>query len=224
MSSIKDISSSTKVHPDLAKKIKTDGVNEILNILWKGYHAVKSDTSIKIDVSTEEDDITQKWAEKIQQIWDSRNRATTLAINELIPMHQYADNTIKKRKGSKSPTIDFCFKDWTTDNSYFGAEAKNLYQGKPDKIKRYVSTGVKNYIDGRYGSQSSESSIVGYVLSGNISTLVKELKKEIRKESHIYNLTRTTTIVEPQYHSRHVRSFDSREIILHHLFFNFVTP
>ena len=72
-------------------------------------------------------------------------------------MHQYADNTMKKRRGAKAPTIDFCFKDWSTSNSYFGAEAKNLYKNRPEKIKRYVSTGVENYTTGRYGSQSSEN-------------------------------------------------------------------
>ena len=160
MSSIRKITSSTPMPPDLAKKIGVGGVNEIIDVFWKGYCGLKSDASFVVNVSTEEDDITQKWYEKIVGIWDSRNRATSIALNGLCPIHQYADNTMKKRRGSKSPTIDFCFKDWSTDNSYFGAEAKNLYKSRSDKITRYVSTGVNNYTTGRYGSQSSESSII----------------------------------------------------------------
>lgn len=208
--------------PDLAKKIGVGGVNEILDVFWKGYQELKNDTTFIVDASSEEDDITQKWYEKILGIWDSRNRATAIALNGLRPIHQYGDNTMKKRKGTKAPTIDFCFKDWSTDNSYFGAEAKNLYESKPDKIERYVSTGVHNYETGRYGSQSSESSIIGYVLSGKIPDIVNELKVEMAKGSPVANLARSTS-ANPQYKSSHLRTLDSQKITLHHLFFDFAS-
>ena len=220
MSSIRNITSSTPMPPDLAKKIGVGGVNEILDVFWKGYQELKRDSSFVVNSSSEEDDITQKWYEKILGIWDSRNRATSIALNGLRPIHQYGDNTMKKRKGSKAPTIDFCFKDWSTDNSYFGAEAKNLYESRPDKIERYVSTGVDNYTTGRYGSQSSESSIIGYVLSGTIPDIVNELKAEMAKGSLVANLARSTS-ANPQYKSSHLRTLDSKEILLHHLFFDF---
>lgn len=222
MSSIRKITSSTPMPPDLAKKIGVGGVNEIIDVFWKGYGGLKDDASFVVNVSTEEDDITQKWYEKIVGIWYSVNRATSIALNGLCPIHQYADNTMKKRRGAKSPTIDFCFKDWSTDNSYFGAEAKNLYESRPDKITRYVSTGVGNYITGKYGSQSSESSIIGYVLSGKIPDIIDELKVEMAKENPVANLARTTSS-NPQYKSTHLRTLDSQEILLHHLFFDFVS-
>lgn len=222
MSSIRHITSSTPMPADLAKKIGVGGVNEIIDVFWKGFSELKGDTSFVVNVSSEEDEITQKWYEKIVAIWDSRNRATSIALNGLFPMHQYADSTMKKRKGSKSPTIDFCFKDWSTDNSYFGAEAKNLYESRSDKIERYVSTGVDNYTSGRYGSQSSESSLIGYVLSGTIPLIVSELKSEMAKGKPIANIARTIG-TNPHYKSTHLRTFDGQEIILHHLFFNFVS-
>ena len=220
MSSIRNITSSTPMPPDLAKKIGVGGVNEILDVFWKGYQELTCDSSFVVNSSSEEDDITQKWYEKILDIWDSRNRATSIALNGLRPIHQYGDNTMKKRKGSKAPTIDFCFKDWSTDNSYFGAEAKNLYESRPDKIERYVSTGVDNYTTGRYGSQSSESSLIGYVLSGKIPDIVDELKVEMAKGGPVSNLARSTS-ANPQYKSSHLRTLDSQEILLHHLFFDF---
>lgn len=223
MSSIRNITSSSPMPHDLAKKIGVSGVNEILNVFWKGYDELKKDKTITIDVSTEEDEITQKWYEKVVAVWDSRNRATTITLNGLYPIHQYSDKTMKKHIGKKAPTIDFCFKDWTTDNSYFGAEAKNLYKNKKEKIDRYISTGIENYINGKYGSQSSESSILGYVLSGSIPEIIDELKCAISKVPHIDNLTRTTTVDNPQYKSKHNRSFDDQEIVIHHLFFNFVS-
>ena len=222
MSSIRNITSSTPMPPDLAKKIGVGGVNEILDVFWKGCQELKCDSSFVVNSSSEEDDITQKWYEKILGIWDSRNRATSIALNGLRPIHQYGDNTMKKRKGAKAPTIDFCFKDWSTDNSYFGAEAKNLYESRPDKIERYVSTGVDNYTTGRYGSQSSESSIIGYVLSGKIPDIVNELKVEMAKGGPVANLARSTS-ANPQYKSSHLRTLDNQEITLYHLFFDFVS-
>ena len=221
MSSIRNITASTPVPNDLAEKIGVSGVNEILQILWQGYRNLRSDSSVVITVTTEEDDITQEWFIKIQQIWDSRNRATSIVLNGLSPIHQYADTFMKKGKGKKSPTIDFCFKDWSTSNSYFGAEAKNLYNKKTDRIKRYVDTGVGNYISGRYGSQSSASSVIGYVLSGTIPEIVDELQVEIQKGTPVSNLYRMMAVTEPQYATQHIRAYDNKEITLYHLFFNF---
>ena len=133
MSSIRNITASSAVPDDLAKRLGPSGVNEILLTLWQGYHDIIADTSITITENTEEDDITQEWYGKISLRWTSENRATILRITSIGPVHQYQDPTLKKRRGYK-PTIDFCFRDWDTSNSYFGAECKNLYNHKKDKI------------------------------------------------------------------------------------------
>ena len=219
MSSIRNITASTTVPDDLAKRLGPFGVNEVLLTLWQGYHELKADTRFTVDPSSKEDDITLEWYGKIYHLWVKKNRATSLKIN-IGPVHQYPDPTLKKGKGYK-PTIDFCFRDWDTANSYFGAECKNLYNHKKAKIKRYVETGVTNYSSGRYGSQSSENSMVGYVLSGKLPNIIKELKTEISTVAPISNLTRELCYTDPQYVSRHKRSTDNCEITLHHLFFDF---
>lgn len=220
MSSIRNITASSAVPDDLSKRLGPAGVNEILLTLWQGYHDLIADTSITITVNAEEDDITQEWYGKILQRWTNQNRATILRMNSIGPIHQYQDSTLKKDRGYK-PTIDFCFRDWDTSNSYFGAECKNLYNHRKEKIKRYVDTGVNNYTSGRYGSQSSESSIVGYVLSGRIPDIITELIAEIAKVAPINNLSRELRYVDPQYSSQHKRLTDKSEIILHHLLFDF---
>ena len=220
MSSIRNITSSSAVPDDLAKRLGPSGVNVILLTLWQGYHDLIADTSIVITENADEDDITQEWYGKISQRWSSENRATSLRIKNIGPVTQYQDPSLWKGRGYK-PTIDFCFRDWDTSNSYFGAECKNLYDHKKDKIKRYVETGVNNYTSGRYGSRSSESSIVGYILSGKISEIVTELASEIATVAPISNLSREMRYAEPQYATRHKRSTDESEITLHHLFFDF---
>lgn len=220
MSSIRNITASTAVPDDLAKRLGPSGVNEILLTLWQGYHDLIADANIIISETAMEDDITLEWYGKLLQRWTNENRATSLKIRNLGPVHQYPDPTLKKRRGYK-PTIDFCYRDWDTSNSYFGAECKNLYKHKKDKIKRYVDTGVKNFTSGRYGSQSSESSIIGYVLSGRIPEIVTELIAEIATDAPISNLSRELRFGDPQYVSRHKRATDKSEITLHHLFFDF---
>ena len=221
MSSIRNITASSAVPDDLAKRLGPSGVNEILLTLWRGYYDLVADPNITISENALEDDITLEWYGKIYQRWTNENRATTLRINNIGPVYQYPDPTLAKGRNYYKPTIDFCFRDWDTTNSYFGAECKNLYNGKKDKIQRYVETGVKNYTSGRYGSQSSESSIVGYVLSGKIPEIVIELISEIATLSPVSNLSRELRYTDPQYASRHKRSTDKSEITLHHLFFDF---
>lgn len=220
VSSIRTITSSSAVPDDLAKRLGPAGVNQILLIMWQGYYDLLADKNITITEHALEDDITLEWYGKIFQRWTSENRATLLRVNKIGPVHQYPDSTLKKDRGYK-PTIDFCFRDWDTTNSYFGAECKNLYNNRKDKIRRYVETGVRNYELGRYGAQSSESSIIGYVLSGNISDIVKDLISEIASTSPVCNLSRELRYAEPQYTSKHKRSTDKSNITLHHLFFDF---
>lgn len=221
MSGISKIAASNPVPQDLARSIGRDGVNEILGIFWQSYKDMVKDKRIAITSGTEEDDITQEWYQKLVKRWDSRNRATCISLNRLYPHHQYSDSTLKKRKGCKSPTIDFCFREWDMSDSYFGAECKNLYHGRQDKITRYIRTGIDNYIAGRYGSRSSEGAVIGYVLSGKAVKIVEEIKRELRKDLPIMNLSRMMEIPDLQYKSMHKRHMDGQEITLYHLFFDF---
>lgn len=108
MSSIRNITASTAVPDDLAKRLGPSGVNEILLILWQGYHDIIADTNITITENTEEDDITQEWYGKISLRWTAENRATILRINSIGPVHQYQDSTLKKERGY-SPRLIFAF-------------------------------------------------------------------------------------------------------------------
>ena len=220
MSSIRDIRASSAVPHDLARLLGPSGVHEILMVLWQGYHDLLNDSNICISASSLEDDVTLELCGKISSRWYNKNRASMLKFRDITPVHQYPDKTLKKGTGF-SPTIDFCFRDWGTDNSYFGVECKNLYHHDNAKIKRYVETGVENYTTGRYGSQSSESSLVGYVLSGKIPEIVNELTTAIAKVNPIENLKRERQFGDPQYVSLHKRSMDGELITLHHLFFDF---
>ena len=53
MSSIRNITASSAVPDDLAKRLGPAGINEILLTLWQGYHDMIADTSITITENTE---------------------------------------------------------------------------------------------------------------------------------------------------------------------------
>lgn len=58
MSSIRNITASSTVPDDLAKRLGPSGVNEILLTLWRGYHDLIADPNITISENALEDDIT----------------------------------------------------------------------------------------------------------------------------------------------------------------------
>ena len=105
MSSIRNITASTAVPDDLAKRLGPSGVNEILLTLWQGYHDLVAATDITISETANEDDITLEWYGKISQRWTNENRATTLRANHIGPVHQYPDPTLKKHCGYKPTSL-----------------------------------------------------------------------------------------------------------------------
>lgn len=204
---------------DLAKKLGKSGIIEVISVMWDGYHDIFSECIITPDM--QENTITQEWFIRVSSRWNKENRAARIRLS-LTPVTQYEDDTLAKPIG-QPPTIDFCFRAWNRHDGYFGAECKNLFAHDQKHIKRYVATGVDNYISGRYGSKSTASAMIGYVLSGRISEIIEELRTEIAKEKPHLNLQREMYSEDPQYKSMHYRVLDGQFITLHHLFFNFAS-
>lgn len=218
MSSIRNITASNAVPKDIAKRLGSGGIKEILEVMWLGYLDLKYDNTIR--VSSLEDEITQEWYIKVYTRWTMENRASRIALH-IIPVNQYADDTMAQGK-RKFPTIDFCFRAWQKEEGYFGVECKNLYKKNNSKIKRYIDTGVEHFITGYYCSKSSVSAMIGYVLSGDIPDIAQRLKEMMAKTHPEQNLSRELLVAEPQYSSVHIRTTDNQKITIHHLFFDFV--
>ena len=218
VSSIQSITASNPMPIDLAKKLGKNGVIEILSVLWAGYYVLRADNIISSDM--DENEITEEWFMRVNKIWHRENRALRVSV-ELAPVLQHGDKALAKSLG-QPPTIDFCFRTWEIKDEYYGVECKNLYESDQSHIKRYVETGVGNYISGRYGSRSSVSSIAGYILSGSADSIISELREEMSSLSPHMNLTKELRINNEQYRSMHVRKIDGICITIHHLFLEFV--
>ncbi len=218
MSSVRNVTTSNRMPVDLADILGSHGVAEILLILWQGYDFLCSRKIVNDTMA--EDQITQEWFMCINRLWHSKNRASCIKV-DLTPFPQYEDLTLAKPRG-KPPTIDFCFRAWDEEQGYFGAECKNLFGDESSHIKRYIETGIDNYTTGRYGSKSSQSSMVGYVLSGEIAEVVDALSEEMSTRKPHTNIVRCIGIARPQYKSVHTRTLDGKLITVYHLFFDFV--
>ena len=218
MSSIRNITASNSMPVDLAIKLGKNGIIEILSVLWESYYVLLSDQIISCDM--DENEITEEWYIRVNELWHKENRALKVLIR-LTPVLQHGDKTLAKASG-QPPTIDFCFRTWENKNEYFGVECKNLYESDREIIKRYVKTGIGNYVSGRYGANSSVSSIAGYILSGKPDTVISELRDEIATMSPQQNLTSEPLYKEKQYKTMHIRELDGLCITLHHLFLSFV--
>lgn len=218
MSSIQSITASNPMPVDLARKLGKNGVIEILSVLWAGYYVLQADNIISSDM--DENEITEEWFIRVNEIWHRENRALRVSV-KLAPVLQHGDKMLAKSMG-QPPTIDFCFRTWGIKDEYFGVECKNLYESNRSYIKRYVDTGVGNYITGRYGSRSSTSSVAGYILSGNPDSIITELREEMSSLSPRLNLTKELRTKDEQYRSIHIRTIDGICITIHHLFLDFV--
>lgn len=87
------------------------------------------------------------------------------------------------------------------DDRYFGVECKDLVEGDTYLNKRYMDTGVENYVSGRYGASSAENALVGYVLKGDLPKIIKTLEEKIKEMDGTKDFSREISFMDPHYRS-----------------------
>lgn len=126
---------------------------------------------------------------------------------------------IPKTKGfsNKYPRIDFRLTSFrmTYEYEYF-FEAKNLRQNDSGLKRRYIDTGIDNFVSKKYAN----GSIIGYMLEGNIiETIVgiNSLLEKDKRNTEILNL-KSNKLLKTYYESNH-----SDIGILKHLIFDYTS-
>ncbi|HEY0055266.1 MAG TPA: hypothetical protein VGB63_07915 [Pedobacter sp.] len=140
-------------------------------------NAYYSAISAKVIITTlEEEDITAVLSRFID---DNPQRLDWCIINNT--EDRLRDDKIAVTKGfaKKSARIDLRF---TTINSSFEyryyMEAKNLKERDSALKRRYIKTGIDNYVSTKY----HDGFLVGYLLEGNVSNNVSGLNKLLIKD------------------------------------------
>jgi len=111
---------------------------------------------------------------------------------------------------AKSARIDMRYSTfWKNEECKYYAEAKNLKANDSGLKRRYITTGIDNFLDGgKYFD--CEGFLVGYILDGTISQCVEGINKLLRKDK------RENEIIGEKHFSVH----QEKEIF--HLFLNYV--
>lgn len=124
---------------------------------------------------------------------------------------------VRKEKGfsSKFPRIDFRLSTFAKSDEYeYFFEAKNLKQNDSALKRRYINTGINNFISGKYVN----GSLIGYLLEGKTEETVKGINSLLgkdKRQNEILNLT-SNKLFNSYYESYH-----SDGIMLKHLIFDF---
>lgn len=172
----------------------------------------KSIRNQSITINLEENDITGILHNKIHL---NPNRSKWQIITD-VENHQFDEKIIpEKGFAAKFSRIDMRFATfWSDKNEYiYYVEAKNLKSKDSGLKRRYINTGIDNFLTGgKY--QKCDGLLVGYILEGKtvdcVNGINKLLKKDKREAEVIIN------IKDIRFQSNH------RERNLKHLFFDFV--
>ena len=164
-----------------------------------------------------EDEITEELVKEMNVIW-SGSRIT----KSLVPISQKIDKTLAKNRG-RSPTIDICFRDRWEKEVFFGFECKLLEEGDGRLYNEYIVSGLYRYLEGKYCSQGSAGSLIGYVKVGRLDVIIKEVKTRVDKEKILRTMDLAASIdgFKEHYVSTHSRDRGLPHFSVHHLFFLF---
>lgn len=204
---------STGSPKDLAEELGSDGKMAILKIICKAY------TNLcvpgRLISNRSEIEITEELFIELQVEWKR-------ADISLIPVHEKPHGKRKKGKGN-TPTIDFCFRHRLDSFSYFGAECKLLAENDNTLYNLYITKGMNRYISGKYGEKCFSGLMLGYIILGDATEVVNELKNKVDKLPNISNMTLADPIngFDKHYNSTHKRDVGLSPFHIHHLFFSF---
>jgi hypothetical protein len=181
-----------------------------IQLVINAYHSAILAKSV--NKSLEEEDITAVLSKFID---DNPLRLEWNIVNNT--EDRLRDDSIKISKGfaKKSARIDLRFTTINSSSEYkYYMEAKNLKENDSGLKRRYIKTGIDNYISKKY----NYGFLVGYLLEGsavnNVDCINKLLIKDTRNKE-VIELSTTKIAGFDQYISDHTT------IKIKHLFFDF---
>lgn len=179
---------------------------------WLIIEAYKTSLSEKvIQLDWDENDISSELHKHIKENPIRLKWKVSTNVESHIP------KDIRKVKGfsSKFPRIDFRLSTFAKSDEYeYFFEAKNLKQNDSALKRRYINTGINNFVSGKYVN----GSLIGYLLEGKTDETVKGINSLLgkdKRQNEILNFS-SNKLFNSYYESYHS---DIR--ILKHLIFDF---
>ena len=120
---------------------------------------------------------------------------------------------------------------WVHEDAYYGIEGKILVENDwgtrtaSDSRRRYIATGIDNFVNGRYSDKMDRGCMVGYVVQGRASEIASKINnlliRDGRNKEKMMN-PHPINGCSDCCQSKHTRTTDNTEIKLHHVFLTFV--
>lgn len=186
--------------------------NRCFSLVVAAYQQSISEKSVSYD--WEENDITAQLHEYIEDNSFRLRWSITSNVE-----HHILKTTEKKVKGfsAKSPRIDLRFATIRSKQEYiYFFESKNLKESDSSLKRRYITTGIDNYISGKYRN----GCLIGYLLAGNLDNTIAGINSMLKKDnrSSEFLLKQTFRLHDQYYESNHTALG-----ILKHLIFDFTS-
>ena len=196
------------------RNFKVGFENQCIRLFADAYHQSITDKTVKLDWN--ENDITGQLHEYI----DNNPLRLEWSISTNVEQH-LPNKSVKKVKGfaNKDLRIDLRFVKFRkrilqTNQEYtVFFETKNLKEKGCKLKKRYINTGIDDFIKKKY----PYGFLVGYLLEGAVTPTVKGINALLKKDN------REKESLEPKKHEIVQYYFESNhaELCLKHLIFNF---
>lgn len=132
-------------------------------------------------------------------------------------VEQHIPKEITKEKGfaNKFPRIDFRLTSFVSEYEFeYFFEAKNLKENDSSLKRRYIDTGIDNFVSEKY----QNGSLIGYLLEGNTNEAIKGINYLLQKDK------RNTEILTSIVNKKHNNYYESNHLkigVLKHLIFDF---
>jgi hypothetical protein len=165
-----------------------------------------------INLNWDENDITSELHEHIKE--NPLRLKWSIVTN--VEQHLPKDD-IKKEKGfaAKLPRIDLRLVTINSSLEYeYHMEAKNLKEKGSGLKRRYINTGINNFVSKKY----ENGCLLGYVLEGALHKTVYGINKLLKKDD------RELEFLKPKKHNLHNSYYESEHndgFVLKHFMFDF---
>jgi hypothetical protein len=163
-----------------------------------------------IQLNWDENDITSELHTHINQNPLRLKWSIVTNVEQHLPK-----NDTKKEKGfaAKSPRIDLRLVTINSDLEYeYHMEAKNLKETDSGLKRRYIDTGINNFVSHKY----ENGCLLGYVLEGDLGKTVEGVNKLLIKDKRASECLMPIphNLHNAYYESEHINSFTLKHFML----------
>ena len=148
---------------------KAAGSIILLELVWKGYDRFCEETLSKIDYSKEDDDLERD----ITQLLEPKIREVMTGYEPFFFQHSPYEHESRLGGSAQPPQYDIAFKLHYNPRVMWPLEAKVLRTS--GNIAEYINEIKSNFLTCRYSPFSKEAAMLGYLLSGDSSTLFRNI-------------------------------------------------